>query len=514
METATARVIGQLAEYVRELTQRLDSGAGWYGEFLRRDPEGVRACVEGAAIPPWDVVESLLRDLAGVRGAEAAARETVYAGRLRAAAVAAWDRLPGGAEELRTLLAAAASQRADAERALRDLTARLGGAADHAEADALGRELSWTRDDAARAASRYEDLRARLAALPPEAAAPYGEPLAGVPRQREAAAAGAGALAPQAPANGVPAAGAQGAAARPVGRAEGRWLRGARTSGGARYAGAAAFAAPVFTPPPGHPDGGVAPAGPGPDGAPAPASGPSPQPGPPAPRGARFGRPAAAPRAPSPSPSATPSAPAAAYGPDGRVPAPGGPGPGPGTAQAEAPAPGRSTRALVGELLALRGQGRTGEAHALLCEAAAWPADRLSGLAAELGRAGLSADWSTLLWEAAASLPPERLAELADALGEAGREADRDRLLRQGVARPAAEIADAALALDAAGRGREAEALLGAFVRVRTAEEAAALARRAPQWFAPRLLRAAEGLSGTRRRDLVHALRVAGIAPV
>ncbi|MFD3778875.1 hypothetical protein ACFWS1_23090, partial [Streptomyces sp. NPDC058612] len=124
METATARVIGQLAEYVRELTQRLDSGAGWYGEFLRRDPEGVRACVEGAAIPPWDVVESLLRDLAGVRGAEAAARETVYAGRLRAAAVAAWDRLPGGAEELRTLLAGAAGQRADAERALRDLTAR------------------------------------------------------------------------------------------------------------------------------------------------------------------------------------------------------------------------------------------------------------------------------------------------------------------------------------------------------------------------------------------------------
>ncbi|MER5870228.1 hypothetical protein ABT106_11035, partial [Streptomyces sp. NPDC002044] len=179
-----------------------------------------------------------------------------------------------------------------------------------------------------------------------------------------------------------------------------------------------------------------------------------------------------------------------------------------------APAPGRSTRALVGELLALRGQGRTGEAHALLCEAAAWPADRLSGLAAELGRAGLSADWSTLLWEAAASLPPERLAELAAALGEAGREADRDRLLRQGVARPAAEIADAALALDAAGRGREAEALLDAFVRVRTAEEAAALARRAPQWFAPRLLRAAEALSGTRRRDLAHALRVAGIAPV
>ncbi|MFD3935991.1 hypothetical protein ACFWSP_12875 [Streptomyces sp. NPDC058618] len=550
METATARVIGQLAEYVRELTQRLDSGAGWYGEFLRRDPEGVRACVDGAAIPPWDVVESLLLDLAGIRGEETAARETVYAGRLRAAAVAAWDRLPGGAEELRTLLAAASGQRADAERALRDLTARLGRAGDRAEADALGRELSWTRDDAARAASRYEDLRDRLAALHPAAPAPCGDPLAGVPRQRDAAptaeapagastagvpAAGApvaGEPTTGEPTTGEPTAGAPGAAARPVGRAEGRRLRGARTSGGARYAGAAAFGAPAFTPPPGHPDGAATAAGPGLEGAPDPGAGPAPEP-PPAPRGARFGRPAPARRAASahraaaasapvppsastgptsptgptpsagPTPAVAPSPAAAAYGPDGRV-----PGPGAG------PAPGRSTRALVGDLLALRGQGRTGEAHALLCEAAAWPADRLPGLAAELARAGLAADWATLLWEAAASLPPERLAELAAALDGAGREADRDRLLRQGVARPAAEIADAALALDAAGRGREAEALLDAFVRVRTAEEVAALARRAPQWFAPRLLRAAASLSGPRRRDLAHALRVAGIAPV
>ncbi|MFD3324886.1 hypothetical protein [Streptomyces sp. NPDC058701] len=525
METATARVIGQLAEYIRELTQRLDSGAGWYGEFLRRDPDGVRACVDGAAIPPWDVVESLLRDLAGVRGEEAVARETVYAGRLRAAAVAAWDRLPGGAEELRTLMAAASGQLADAERALGELTARFGRAADRAEADALGRELSWIRDDAARAASRYEDLRDRLAALPPTAPAPYAEPLTGVPRQREAA---AGAPTAAAPASAEPATGAPGAAARPVGRAEGRWLRGARTSGGARYAGAAVFGPPAFTPPPGHPDGASAftpPPG-HPDGAPAaeagtgphhvsdPGAAPAPEP-PPAPRGARFGRPASAHRAaasapvsppagPAASAAPTPSAAPAAYGPDARVPGP----------DRAAPAPGRSTRALVGDLLALRGQGRTGEAHALLCEAAAWPADRLPGLAAELGRAGLAADWATLLWEAAASLPPERLAELAAALGGAGREADRDRLLRQGVARPAADIADAALALDAAGRGREAEALLDAFVRVRTAEEAAALARRAPQWFAPRLLRAAASLSGARRRDLAHALRVAGIAPV
>lgn len=166
---------------------------------------------------------------------------------------------------------------------------------------------------------------------------------------------------------------------------------------------------------------------------------------------------------------------------------------------------------MVGELVALRAQGRGGEAHAVLCEAAGWPAERLPGLAAELVRAGLAADWATLLWEAA-SLPPERLAAAAAALGEAGREADSDRLLRQGVSRPTAEVADAALALGAAGRPREADALLDAFVRVRTAAEAAALARRDPDWFAPRLLRAAEARSPAHRRDLVHALRVAGIA--
>jgi hypothetical protein len=172
----------------------------------------------------------------------------------------------------------------------------------------------------------------------------------------------------------------------------------------------------------------------------------------------------------------------------------------------------RGVADLVGDLGALRAHGRSGEAHALLAEAAAWPAGRLPGLAVALFRAGLGADWDTLLWEAA-SLPPERLAAAATALAEAGREADGDRLLRQGVvARHPAEIAEAVLALGTSGRTREADALLGAFVRVRTAEDAAALARRDPRWFAPRLLEAARRLAGSRHRDLVHALRVAGLA--
>ncbi|MGW6981572.1 hypothetical protein ACWGE1_19340, partial [Streptomyces sp. NPDC054932] len=237
------------------MTQRLDPGAGWYGEFLRRDPQGLRACLDGAAMPPWDLVESLLRDLAGARGAEFAARETVYAAQLRAAAVTVWDRLPGGEVELRTLLAAAIAQRAESQEALRSLTVRLGGATDRAETDLLTRELSWAQDDVARAAARHEDLAARLRAL---RAGPDGlwpdrpedaKWLPGVPRQRTARA--------EQPAGQEAAAAAEppAPAEAPVGRAEGRWLRGARRAGGARYAGSAAPAAPAFTPPPGHPGG-------------------------------------------------------------------------------------------------------------------------------------------------------------------------------------------------------------------------------------------------------------------
>ncbi|WP_405789332.1 hypothetical protein [Streptomyces sp. NBC_01367] len=506
METATSLAISQLSGYLLGLTQRLDPGAGWYGEFLRRDPEGMKACLDGAAMPPWDMVESLLRDLAGARGAEFAARETVYAAQLRAAAVAVWDRLPGGEGELRTLLAAAVAQRAASQTALRSLTVRLGRAADRAETDALTRELAWAQDDVARAVARHEDLAARLRALHvgPDGlwpARPEVAPwLPGVPRQREARtapSAGSSAGASTEPSTGAsagssavpntrpdtaaaeePSARAEPRAEPPVGRAEGRWLRGARRAGGARYAGSAAPAAPAFTPPPGYPGG---------DGTPGSAPGAAL----PAPRGARFAVPDdPAPEAPGPAEAAPRPVPRAEH-PAG--PAAGVPGP------------------VAAALLALRAQGRSGEAHVLLCEAAARPAEQLPPLAAELTRAGLAADWATLLWEAA-SLPPERLAAAAAALGAAGREADCDALLRQGAARPAVEVADAALALGGAGRVREADALLGAFVRVRTAEEAAGLARYDPQWFAPRLLRAARALPGPHHRDLVHALRVAGIA--
>ncbi|MCX3288857.1 hypothetical protein OR263_19455 [Streptomyces sp. NEAU-H22] len=162
------------------------------------------------------------------------------------------------------------------------------------------------------------------------------------------------------------------------------------------------------------------------------------------------------------------------------------------------------------DLLArLRGEGRSGEAHALLAEVASWEPDRFPLLAERLRIAGLEADWQTLLWEAA-SQPAGRLVAAADALVAAGRAGDGRQMLRQGVARPPGEVGEAVLGLTAEGRHREVRVLLDAYVRARTPEEAARSAEPDPQCLVPLLLEAAQGVSDERRWDLVHALRVAG----
>ncbi|MFF9909932.1 hypothetical protein [Streptomyces sp. NPDC013457] len=171
----------------------------------------------------------------------------------------------------------------------------------------------------------------------------------------------------------------------------------------------------------------------------------------------------------------------------------------------------RAAGNAVYALQRLRSQGRSGEAHALLCEAVSGPPAWLPALAAELHRAGLGADWSTLLWEAAL-LPPERLAAVAGALADAGRSEDCEQLLRQGVARPVGELAGACAALHAEGHHREAQALLTAFLRVRTPVDAAHLAAADPQTLIPQLRTAAAAISPALGRDLAHALRVAGLA--
>lgn len=184
------------------------------------------------------------------------------------------------------------------------------------------------------------------------------------------------------------------------------------------------------------------------------------------------------------------------------------------TTQPEPPDEGarRLTAETVATLTRLRGEGRSGEAHALLVEAAYWPPARFPLLAAELHGAGLDADWATLLWEAA-SLPADRLVAAADALTAAGRSADGRQMLRQGVTRPAPEIGAAVLDLADQGRGREISALLDAYVRVCAPEEAARSAETDPERLVPLLLRAARGVSDECQWDLVHALRVAGFTP-
>ncbi|NED15359.1 hypothetical protein G3I33_28280, partial [Streptomyces sp. SID9124] len=78
----------------------LDPGRGWYGVFRRRDPAGMDACLGGAELPPWDVMESLFADLAQVRGAAYAEQAAARAARLHADCALGHDRRPGGRAQL------------------------------------------------------------------------------------------------------------------------------------------------------------------------------------------------------------------------------------------------------------------------------------------------------------------------------------------------------------------------------------------------------------------------------
>ncbi|MFE6917766.1 hypothetical protein [Streptomyces rubiginosohelvolus] len=580
--------VGAFAQYLRDLVARLDPGRGWYGVFARRDPAGMRSCLDGVEIPPWDVVESLLADLAALHGARFAEQVSVRAAALYSASAAAHDRRPGGRQELVHRLELMVREQ---HRAAERLRGPGPGGPEPAEPDAL----AWARDDHERASARCAELRKRLAAV----AAPEGwlrsedgeGPRAGVggtagsagvggvagaagiagaavsgaagagrvPRPRAEAGGAVGGhphgrgsgtegepawaddpardspaetFAPEAPGGWGPE--ASEAAARlaggpyadtwPSGTAEPSWA--AELAGATGASGLTGAAEPCEAPePPRYPDASTpAPRRKKPRGArfaglevddeEAAGYAPSPLPGPPepdrsgapAPRGARFGG-------------------AEAEGHGGR----GGQGghagrgrgrggrdrPGGGAADPVAPDPaaGQAVAGAVARLVRLRAEGRSGEAHVVLCEVAAWPAPRLPLLALALHRAGLAADWTTLLWEVS-SLPPAGFAAAAGALAAAGREADCGLLLRQGVARPAAEVADAALSLDGAGRDDRARHLLGAFIRVRTPQEAAGLAQSGGNRLLPLLLAAAREVSGEAEWDLVHALRVAGVPGV
>ncbi|MFJ3089841.1 hypothetical protein [Streptomyces sp. NPDC086838] len=465
------------------------------------------ACLNGAELPPWDVMESLFADLAQVRGTAYAEQAAARAARLHADCALGHDRRPGGRAQLLERLGLMLREQAYAAE-------RLRAAQEAGDGDRAADVLAWARDDHARAAARCAELRRRVAAVPR-------------PQDRFGAATAApdGANA-QEPAPAMrPAFPEPAALVRPSAREPAPPMRPAFPESAALVRPSAQESA-------------------APDGAnaqePAPPTGPSaPEPAPPV-------RPAA----PEPPRSKKPAGPASATHetaatrrrkptgarfaglepqdaravdpatalPAGPVPSPRGArfggGPAPESAErptvSQDPAELRSAQATVDALLRLRAEGRSGEAHAVLCEAAALPAHRLPLLAVELHRAGLGADWATLLWEVA-SLPPDGLAAAVDALAAAGRAEDCGRLLRQGVARPAAEIAEAAAALDRAGRSPLTQTLLGAFVRLRSPQEAAGVASIDPPRLVPQLLAAARTVSEARERGVEHALRVAGL---
>ncbi|WP_349775703.1 hypothetical protein [Streptomyces anulatus] len=150
--------VGAFAQYLRDLVARLVPGRGWYGVFARRDPVGLRSCLDGVEIPPWDVVESLLADLAALHGARFAEQVSVRAAALYSASAAAHDRRPGGRQELVHRLELMVREQHRAAERLRGAGA---GGPDPAEPEAL----AWARDDHQRATARCAELRGRLAAV-------------------------------------------------------------------------------------------------------------------------------------------------------------------------------------------------------------------------------------------------------------------------------------------------------------------------------------------------------------
>jgi hypothetical protein len=541
--------VREFANYLNGLLARLDHGGGWCGVFWQRDPEGMRACLDGREMPPWDVVEALLQDLAVRYGPDEAGAETERARALHAAALVAYDTRPGGRDALGDRFDVMLREQRYAADRQAELSRSLAVATTQEEADALRLDLAWARDDHDRATRRCAELRSRMTELdrramgeqaratrqgdgedgsvfrvrdpfrtddgtrrsdghgPGDARRQTNGPYAEQPEERGSNGDGFPSMPHQREARSV----AEARGWQEEGQADAGTSQG--TSGAGEAEGAASPEHDSH--PTGHPTHADAPQWSTPADLPA-AQAPSPRQRRRRRGSARFAGMAEGQAAPVVVPPAVvpelPAAPVATR----RTPrgarfagaARAGVRPKPQAEPVDAAA-GRETVETVGRLVRLRGEGRSGEAHALLAEIAYWPATRYPLLADEMQRAGLGADWATLLWEAA-SLPADRLVAAADALVEAGRDTDGEQILRQGVARPAEEIGRAVLALAGDGRRREVRALLDAYVRVRTPEEAARSAEPDPQTLVPLLLEAARGVSDERHWDLVHALRVAG----
>ncbi|MGW4226078.1 hypothetical protein ACWEG1_21755 [Streptomyces bauhiniae] len=569
-------VAGEFGSYLDDLLSRLDQGAGWCGVFWHRDPDGMRACREGREVPPWDVVDALLRDLAAAYGTVPALAERERARSLHAAALVAYDARPGARETLNRRLHATLRERHDADEREAALAQRLAGARTEAEAESLRVDLAWARDARHRATARCAELRDRLARL----ARP--EPGAGrVPGQ------GASGFAPDDPGRAaaqLASGGTPHAAASAFGPGGPAGTAGQGAPGPTSHAGASGFA-------PGNPaEAAVQAAGQVAPGRTPHAATPAFGPGSPVVAAGQGASGPASYAAMSGLGSADPAE-IADQGVSGRMSrasalAPGGPAegaeqaaPGPTSyAAASAPAPdGRAAEAPSKPRKRRRGSARFAglddETPAPLTLPGAPQATpdlrgaRFAGVDAEdegqeavapvphpddhravaqavahlaalraAGRSGEAytllaeaarwpavrlplladalthADWTTLRWEAAA-LPPEQLLTAAKALTTAGHPEEAHRLLREGAARPPEETGAAVARLQEEGRTRDARTLLDASLRTRTPDDAARLATPDPDRLTPLLLEAARHVSEDHHRALLHALRAAGITP-
>ncbi|MFD4998008.1 hypothetical protein [Streptomyces buecherae] len=477
--------VAALARFLRALTRVLDAHAGWYEVFAERDPRGLADCLDGREIPPWDVVEALLHDLAALRGPATAHSATERARWLYRAATAAFDARPGSRAVLRERLAAMAAEGDRARRRQRQLVAAAHAARHQRGDEAAERyaaDIAWAWDDWHRASARCAELRARLAPAPGPEEDPA--PSAADPAQSQSQTPAPAPIPARSPAP------ASSPAPKPA-------------------FGSTPTPTPTLTP-------GLAEApATGPASAPSPDAGRAPG-GSNAPVGdvpgladdARAAVPAVDPSAAVPgladdARAAVPAAdPSAVQSPTAQSPAADPAGVGPLVER-------RVVAGVAARVARLRRVGSSGEAHAVLCESAGWPATRLPLLAGALAAEGLDADVATLLWEVA-SLPPPRLAAALAALDAAGRERDCRLLLRQGAARPVAEVAQVAGALGASGCRPLVVALLAALVRTRGGAEAARVVADGRAALLAPLLEAAGTVSARHYRDTVHALRMTG----
>ncbi|MFI0899242.1 hypothetical protein [Streptomyces sp. NPDC020983] len=380
----------------RSMIHALGDRPGWYAEYARRDPDAARAHETGHEVPPWDVVRTVLRDLARNAGASDAGPADV--GRvhvLHGAAVAAEDARPGAGARLHARLAAAQHAHEAAAARARD------AARAHARRPSASRAnfLVWAQDDLERAAGRRAALRDRLDAVLPPAQAP--EPARRPQGARYAGAYGAAAAAP-----------VQQAAGKPVPPLRGARFAGAAAEGGggpsaeprgARFAGAAAPRGARFA---GAPEEAVRPGPPAPD-----------------PRWTAEARAEAARllqlRAAGDSGAAYLALSAAAQGPAERIPY---------------------------VVRALERTGLTADAGTLLWEVAALPPAGVAAAAAALAADRRDEHARTLLHQTAAR-PPAEVAVVADLLHSAGHTGEAAELLETVArARPADAAADIARA--------------------------------------------------------------------